>query len=91
MLDDRPHRRCHGIPIEHNLYEIEPQGKVVQRDCDGVPIQIATPLITATVMLVAVDLDDEPIADQEINPPDAIDLNLRLHPDAYLCHSKSKK
>lgn len=85
-VGDRHHSRGDGVPIRNHLDVVESERQVSERVCDGISVEIADALATITVVLLAVDLHDQTVSNEEVDAPDPFDLDLRSHVDTELGH-----
>lgn len=68
------------IPVVYDLPIAQPEHDVAARD----ELEVATPILLECVTgmeRATIDLDDEPIADEDVDPTDAVDVDLNPVPD----------
>jgi len=81
--------RFDPLPLEHDLPLAESQHRVSEQDQPGVGIQVATASRGRAVILEAVDLNDEPVADQKVDGV-PIDPHLLTNPDTEVADSSEE-
>lgn len=74
--DSCPHSQFDVAPVIQHLPVAEAQDAISERAERGVPAAIALELSGIRVVRESVDLDNEPVADEEVDPADAADLDL---------------
>ncbi|HWU57425.1 MAG TPA: hypothetical protein VN045_01810 [Microbacteriaceae bacterium] len=71
----------HSFPFVDNMSISQAQNQKIPVDQREVAIVVAFLSRVATVKFVAVAFDDEPVADEQIDPADTRATKLRLHPN----------
>src|SRR3990170_2328876 len=84
-------RRFHGGPIPDHLVVVKSKADEGKPGENRVTPEVSSALVRFAVMLVAIDLDDQPVADDEVDATDTGDLHLRSHLDAQAQHSVTKE
>lgn len=70
-LDGSEDRGLHGRPVVDHLGVVEAKRLDAQARGRRIPNQIAMPLGCSIMILSTVDLQDQPLLDEEVDPPDA--------------------
>ena len=81
-VDASKDRGLHQRPLVHDHRIVEAQCFEAEGSRDGVAHEILVPHRHAIVVQPPVDLEDEPIAEHEVDPADAGDLDLTRERDA---------
>ena len=71
-----------AIPFMNDVAIAQPQNEVVAVDELYVAIVVPLLRLIAAVKLLAIAFDDEPIADQHVDPSDTGPMHLDPHPDS---------
>ncbi len=81
-FDGGEDRGLHGRPVVDHLGVVEAERLDAQARGRRIPSQIAMPLRCTFMILSPVDLQDQPLLDEEVDPPDSREHDLACQKQA---------